>query len=114
MKLKVLSGVVFLCGFCLLVNSRLEAQKSPQPSNPEQRPFIAQYLVSRSTDGSVTEPYEYRVKYVNSFGEWKETRYSFDGRAVTWMASKDGLYIVKKDSLQYYGNYDPEMVKYPS
>jgi len=114
MKLKVVATAVFLLGLALFVNSQISAQKATQPESSEQKPFVIHYLVSRSSDGGALQPYEYRVKYVNSSGEWKESRYSFDGKVVTWSASKDGLFIVGKDSRQYYGKYDPEMIRHPN
>jgi hypothetical protein len=114
MKLRVVAIVIFLSGLALFVSSRINAQKTAQANSGEQKPFVIHYLVSRSSGGGSLQPYEYRVKYVNSSGEWKESRYSFDGQVVTWSASKDGLYIVRKDSLQYYGKYDPEMIRHPN
>jgi hypothetical protein len=114
MKLKVVAAVVFLLGLALFVNSQISAQKTAQAGLSEQKPFVVHYLVSRSSEGGILQPYEYRVKYVNSSGEWKESRYSFDGKVVTWCASKEGLYVVGKASRQYYGKYDPEMIRHPN
>jgi hypothetical protein len=51
------------------------------------------------------------VRAVSSTGEWKETRYSFDGKISTWGATKEGLFSVNGNAPQYFGDYDMEVAK---
>jgi hypothetical protein len=53
------------------------------------------------------------VRAVDSTGEWKETRYAFDGKVSRWGAAKDGLYTISENARQFYGEFDIEVAKKP-
>lgn len=108
MKLKVASLVIFLAGSALFTGSIVRSYKKA-PKAP--RSFVVQYLVSRSEDGGPLVPYEFDVRAVSASGEWKETRYSFEGKVSTWGGAADGLYIVSGKSRQYYGESNLELAR---
>jgi hypothetical protein len=115
MKFKIICVTVFLTGLVFFIASRVvisnPTYNSSQTSNNIQKSYVVHYLVSNSTDGKTITPYEYRVKYVNTNGEWKENRYSFDGKISSQVGTMDGLYLINHGSIQYYGAHDPRMYK---
>ncbi|HXG64094.1 MAG TPA: hypothetical protein VNO70_03245 [Blastocatellia bacterium] len=111
MKFKMVALLIFLCGLTLFSVSMIQSKRAETIAPKTPRSFVVHYLASRADNGGPLKPYEYRVRAVNSMGEWKETRYSFDGKVSTWGAAKDGLQIISGNSRQYYGEYNPEVAK---
>jgi hypothetical protein len=89
---------VFFVGGGLFATSVIKAK---QDKTKPARPFVITYLASRSVDGEALKPYELQIRAVKSTGEWKETRYSFDGQKTTWGATADAQYVVSGDSRQF-------------
>lgn len=111
MKMKIVSLTVFLCGVALFVNAMGKSHKQADRHSVEPRSFVVNYIVSRSEKGGPLTPFEYRVKAVNKDGEYKETRYPFNGKPVTWVGTSDGLYMVSGGIPQFYGERNPEISK---
>jgi hypothetical protein len=111
MKFKIASLVVFFSGFALLANSMMQSTKTEGKVASQPRSFVVHYLASRSQEGGPLAPVEYRVRAVSSTGEWKETRYSFNGDVSTWGGANDGLYIISGNTKQYFGDHNTEFTK---
>lgn len=111
MKLRIVSLIILICGAALLTGSIIREHKSKKAAPKPPRSFVLQYLSSRSMDGSPMTPYEYAVRWVSATGEWKETRYSFDGRVSSLGGASDGFYMVNGNSLQLYGQNDLDYAK---
>lgn len=108
MKLRIASLMVLICGASLFAFGLLRSRKAEATGITAARPFVVQYLVSRLDNGSL-KPYEYRIRAVSADGEWKETRYSFEGKVSTWGGTKEGLYLVANGVRQYYGEFKAEI-----
>lgn len=108
MKLKVIAACVFLVGAALFVGS---ITGSPGSDLLKPESFVVQYIVSVSENGGPLIPKEYQKRAVRHTGEWKETRYSFDGRVTSLVAARDGLYLVTGDSRQVFGTSNVEFTK---
>jgi len=89
---------VFLAGGGLFATSVIKAK---QEKTKPARSFVITYLSSRGLDGEALKPYELKIRAVKSTGEWKETRYSFDGQKTTWGATADAQYVIAGDSRQF-------------
>lgn len=107
MKFKIIATSVFLLGGALFVRSITSSHKSTdKTSKPES--FVVQYVVSVSENGGPLIPNAYHKRWVRSSGEWKETRYSFDGRVSSLVGARDGLFLVTGDSKQLMGTTNIE------
>jgi len=113
MKLRRMSFIILACGLALFTGSFVRARLSKEPVAKivEPRSFVIHYLLSRSRDENPPKPYGYEIRSVSSSGEWKETKYLFDGAVSTLGATRDGLYSMVGDSKQYYGVYDLEKAR---
>ncbi|MGA9773076.1 MAG: hypothetical protein WBV94_28860 [Blastocatellia bacterium] len=112
MKFKVMAILVFLCGTTLFTAKLIRSERAEaQEAANTIKSFIVQYVVSDSEDTNPPVPQEYRIRAVNSTGEWKETRYSFDGKVSTLGASGEGVYIITGKARQYYGKNAPDMIR---
>lgn len=101
MKLKVIAVLVFLFGGTMFVRSITGSPGSSDSAKAES--FVVQYIVSHSENGGPLTPKEYHKRLVRFTGEWKETRYSFDGRVTSLVGTRDGLFLVSGNSRQLVG-----------
>jgi hypothetical protein len=113
MKLRTLALATFLCGCVLLGISLIKVNKAKAvESEPTTvRSFVMQSLVSQSENGASLTPIGFYIRAVSSTGEWKETRYSFDGKVSALVGAKDGLYVINENSKQLYGESNPELFR---
>jgi len=113
MKLRTLAIATFLCGCVLLAVSLINANKAKavQSEPPTVRSFVMQCLVSQSEDGESLTPKGFHIRAVSDTGEWKETRYSFDGKVSALVGAKDGLYIINGNSKHLYGESNPGLFR---
>jgi hypothetical protein len=58
------------------------------------KPFVITYLVSK-VKGDKNELTGVTVRAVKATGEWKETRKTFDGNTVLWLATADAQYAMR-------------------
>jgi len=112
MKLRILSLVVFISGFALLAGSLIKDRKAKAIAleSTEARSFVIHSLVSSSENGDPLTPQGFHVRAVSATGEWKETRYSFDGRVSTLAGTKDGIYVISGKSKHLYGQNKIELI----
>ena len=111
MKLKIFSLLVLCLGLTLFVGALIRRANVNAKSPAKLQSFVVHYLASRSEDGKSLTPYEYRVRAVSSNGDWKETRYAFDNRVVTWGSDASGLYTVAASARNYYGESSSEVLR---
>jgi hypothetical protein len=114
MRLRIVCLVIFLCGLGLFTASITRSREVPatETAKIEPRPFVVHYIAYSPEKGDSLEPVEYSIRAVNADGEWKETRYSLtETKRSTLGASKDGLFIIKGDSRQYYAEFNAEIAR---
>jgi hypothetical protein len=111
MKLRVIGTVSFLLGGALFVKSMTGSVGPLDKTALEPESFVVQYIVSFSENGGPLTPKAYYKRVVRYTGEWKETRYSFDGRISSLVGARDGLFLVSGNSRQLVGESNLEFTK---
>ncbi|HEX5732052.1 MAG TPA: hypothetical protein VF131_04375 [Blastocatellia bacterium] len=111
MKLKVIATISLLLGGVLFVRSITSSPDSPGQAYMKSESFVVHYIVSSSQNGGPLIPTGYYKRVVRHTGEWKETRYSFDGRISSLVSTQDGLYLVNEDSRQLVGESNIQFMK---
>jgi len=75
---------------------------------------VVTYLVTKGKANGTKEPSAVYIRAVKATGEWKETRYGFDGHTTIRSATADAQYsmIPGDSSLQYESKYSLEKETY--
>lgn len=105
-RLTIISIAVLAVGVGMFI-TRLDNVSGKTPPGS----FVVQYLLSSAGTDETLAPSEYRVRAVSIAGDWKETKYPFNGQPSTWGATGQSLYLIKDNAKQYFGQHNSEMIR---